>query len=325
MSTEAYEFAGTSGSRQVEVIEVGTRDGLQIEQRIIAAQDKIALINEMIDSGMRHIEVTSFVSPKAVPQLADAEQVLAGIKKRADTNLMALVPNQRAAERACDTPLDGAVLLCSASNTHNGKNLNRTITESLATMDQVAHTLKSGGITLYGAIATTFGCPFEGEVAFEDVLRIARTYADLGVQHITLSDTTGMATPSNIRDMVRAMRAELPDREFGLHLHNTRGIGLANVLAGLNEGVRRFDASVGGLGGCPFAAGATGNICTEDLLYLLQECGYDTGVDLERAIGVAQHMESLLGKPLVGQVMRAGPRLKLHSTNAVKTASGGHA
>ena len=306
----------------VEVTEVGTRDGLQIESKLIPAAQKIELINRVIDAGIRSIEVTSFVSPKAVPQLADAEQVIDGIARRSDTFLSALVPNLRAAERACDTSLDAGVLLCSASNTHNRKNLNRSIDESIAGFPAVAEKLRSKGIQLIGAIATTFGCPFEGEVAFADVLRIGRAYADLGVRYITLSDTTGMATPRNIRGVVQAMRIELPNAEFALHLHNTRGAGLANVMVGLDEGIRRFDSSVGGLGGCPFAAGATGNICTEDLVYLLEESGYRTGIDLSKAIAVALRMEELLGKPLVGQVMRAGPRLRLHSAADVRTAAG---
>jgi hydroxymethylglutaryl-CoA lyase len=306
----------------VEITEVGTRDGLQIESKIIPAVQKIELINRMIDAGIRSIEVTSFVSPKAVPQLADAEQVIDGIVRRSDTFLSALVPNLRAAERACDTSLDAGVLLCSASNTHNRKNLNRSIDESIVCFPAVAEKLRSKGIELIGAIATTFGCPFEGEVAFEDVLRIGRAYADLGVRYITLSDTTGMATPRNIRRVVQAMRAEFPDAELALHLHNTRGAGLANVMVGLDEGIRRLDSSVGGLGGCPFAAGATGNICTEDLVYLLEESSYHTGIDLTKAIEVALRMEELLGKPLVGQVMRAGPRLRLHSATDVRTAAG---
>ena len=317
-----FSHASVAAAPQIEVIEVGTRDGLQIEKTIVSPADKIALINQMLDAGLRSIEVTSFVSPKAVPQLADAFDVLHGIRKRSDTCLTALVPNKRGAERACDTPLDGGVLLVSASNTHNLKNLNRTVDDSMAGFDTVAQTLRDGGIQLFGAIATTFGCPFEGEVPIADVVRIARHYGDLGVRAIALSDTTGMATPRNIRAVVRAVREAVPTVELGLHLHNTRGIGLANVLAGLDEGIRRFDSSVGGLGGCPFAAGATGNICTEDLLYLLAECGYETGVNLQAAIGVAQRMEALLNKPLSGQVMRAGPRLALHSTDAVATAAG---
>ncbi|HWX48417.1 MAG TPA: hydroxymethylglutaryl-CoA lyase [Roseomonas sp.] len=306
----------------VEVVEVGTRDGLQIEPTLVPTAEKIALVNSMIDSGIRHIEVTSFVSPKAVPQLADAEQVLAGIRKLSDTNLMALVPNLRAAERACSTPLDGGVLLISASETHNRKNLNRSIDASLEGFPAVAAILRQGGIEVLGAMAVAFGCPFEGDVPLANVLRIARTYADLGVTHVTLGDTTGMATPRNIRATLRALRAELPGMEFTLHLHNTRGVGLANVLVGLEEGVRRFDSAAGGLGGCPFAAGATGNICTEDLIYLLHESGWETGIDLEKIIAIAHRMERLLGKPLAGQVMRAGPRLRLHAADAVPTAAG---
>jgi len=323
MSRKVFEASlRPTSDRAVEVIEVGTRDGLQIEKRIVPAAQKIALVNRMIEAGIRTIEVTSFVSPKAVPQMADAEAVLAGIARRPDTTLTALVPNLRGAERACNTSLDAAVLLCSASNTHNQKNLNRTIQESIAGFAAVADKLREKDMGLIGAIATTFGCPFEGDVSLSDVLRIAEGYVKVGVQCVTLSDTTGMATPRNIRSVVRAARAEFPHMVFGLHLHNTRGIGLANVVVGLQEGIRRFDSSVGGLGGCPFAAGATGNICTEDLLFLLDESGYETGVDLEKAITVALYMEELLGRPLTGQVMRAGPRLRLHSVDAVRTAAG---
>ncbi len=310
------------GNNRVEVIEVGTRDGLQIERFIVPPARKIEILNDMIESGLRSIEVTSFVSPKAVPQLADAAEVLAGVRKRADTYLMALVPNVKAAERAAQTPLDGGVLLCSTSETHNRKNLNRSIAESVAVFPQVAKQLRAAGIDALGAMATAFGCPFEGEVPVDSVLRIARAYADLGIDHVSLGDTTGMATPTNIRRVVRALKAEFPAMDITLHLHNTRGIGLANVLVGLEEGIRRFDSSVAGLGGCPFAAGATGNICTEDLIYLLHESGYETGIDLQKAIAVALKMEQTLGRQLSGQVMRAGPRLTLHEADAVQTAAG---
>lgn len=309
----------------VYVTEVGTRDGLQIEPTYIPAARKIELIDDMIAAGIRHIEVTSFVSPKAVPQLADAEDVLAGITRRADTRLSALVPNLRAAQRAVRTSVDAAVLLCSASNTHNRKNLNRGVDESLAGLPDMAACLAGGRAPkrLIGAVATAFGCPFEGDIAIDDVLKITRAYVEAGVTEITLSDTTGMATPLNLRALVRAVRAATPAHvELALHLHNTRGIGLANVLVGLEEGIYRYDASVGGLGGCPFAPGATGNICTEDLLYLLAEAGYDTGVDLDAAIAVANKMEAFVGKRLVGQVMRAGARLNLHDADAVATAAG---
>ena len=325
-TTQAGKTGGsdraTGNAKWVEVIEVGTRDGLQIERFIVPAERKIEIINDMIDSGLRSIEVTSFVSPKAVPQLADAAQVLAGIRKRDDTYLMALVPNVKAAERASETPLDGGVLLCSASETHNRKNLNRSIDESIAGFPEVARRLREADIDVRGAMATVFGCPFEGEVKIESLLRIAHAYVDLGISHVGMGDTTGMATPTNIRQVVRALKTEFPEVEFTLHLHNTRGIGLANVLVGLDEGIRRFDSSVAGLGGCPFAAGATGNICTEDLVYLLHESGYETGVDLQKAIAVATKMEQTLGRQLSGQVMRAGPRLTLHEADAVQTAAG---
>ena len=322
MRLESTASSAGPDDHAVEVTEVGTRDGLQIEPMHVPANQKIELVNRMIAAGIRSIEVTSFVSPRAVPQLADAEEVLQGVARRPDTFLSALVPNLRGAERACDTPLDAGVLVCSASETHNRKNLNRGIDESIAGFEAIVDKLRSRGIGFIGAIATTFGCPFEGEVDFQDVLRIGRAYQRLGATCITLSDTTGMATPRNVRSLVRAMRAALPGAEFALHLHNTRGAGLANVMVGLDEGIRRFDSSVGGLGGCPFAAGATGNICTEDLVYLLEESGYRTGIDLDKAIEVALLMEKVLGKRLVGQVMRAGPRLRLHATSAVATAAG---
>lgn len=324
-------FAATADPRStmpfVTVTEVGTRDGLQIEPTLISTAKKIELIQDMLAAGIRNIEVTSFVSPKAVPQLADAEDVLAGITRDPGTRLSALVPNLRAAQRAVTTPLDAGVLLCSASNTHNRKNLNRSVDESLAALREVADCLKAGGSTygpksLIGAVATAFGCPFEGDIAIDDVLKIVRAYVAAGATEITLSDTTGMATPVHIRALVRRVREEVPGVELALHLHNTRGVGLVNVLIGLEEGIYRYDSAMGGLGGCPFAAGATGNICTEDLLYLLSESGYETGIDLQGAIGVALKAEAFLGKPLVGQVMRAGPRLRLHASDAVATAAG---
>ena len=315
-------FSGPRSDRFVEVVEVGTRDGLQIEPTMVPAKHKIALVNRMIEAGIREIEVTSFVSPKAVPQLADAEEVLAGIDKRSDTFLTALVPNLRAAERAAGTPLDGGSLLVSASETHNRKNLNRSIQDSINGFPAIAGKLREAGFKVLGGMAVAFGCPFEGDVPISQVLRIAQAYAALGIDHIGLGDTTGMATPNNIRALVRALRGEFPQIGLTLHLHNTRGIGLANVLVGLEEGVRRFEFATGGLGGCPFAAGATGNICTEDLIYLLHESGWETGIDLEKVIAIAHQMAGYLGKPLVGQVMRAGPRLRLHAADAVPTAAG---
>lgn len=306
----------------IEVVEVGPRDGLQIERQFIATETKIAIIDGLIEAGVRHLEATSFVSPRAVPQLADAEAVLAGLSRRKEAFLTALVPNARGAERACQAGVDGIVIFCSASESHNRKNVNRSITESLDGFKAVARLVEGTGIEIIGGIATSFGCPFEGEVPPESVVRIARAYRDLGVRRIGLGDTTGMATPPTVKAALDALRQATPEVDVGLHFHNTRGVGLANVLVGLAEGVTRFDASIGGLGGCPFAAGATGNICTEDLVYLLHESGYQTGIALDKLVGVARQVEGVLGRALPGQVMKAGPRLTRHAPDEVATAAG---
>jgi hydroxymethylglutaryl-CoA lyase len=321
-SYQAAQPENGAGTRQIEVVEVGPRDGFQIERQFIPTETKIAIIDGLIEAGLRHLEATSFVSPRAVPQLADAEEVLAGLSRRNEAFLTALVPNARGAERACQAGIDGVVIFCSASETHNRKNVNRAIAESLDGFKEVARLVEGTGIELIGGIATSFGCPFEGEVPPDSVVRIARAYRDLGVRRIGLGDTTGMATPPTVRAALAALREATPELDVGLHFHNTRGIGLANVLVGLSEGVTRFDASIGGLGGCPFAAGATGNICTEDLVYMLHESGYQTGIDLQRLIGVARRMEDVLGRTLPGQVMKAGPRLERHRTDEVATAAG---
>jgi hydroxymethylglutaryl-CoA lyase len=307
---------------RVEIIEVGTRDGLQIESKWVPTDQKIAILNAMIGSGIRTIEVTSFVSPKAVPQLSDATEVLAGLIRRHDTYLMALIPNEKGAERAALSLLDGGVLFCSASETHNRKNLNCEIDQTIQRFKPIVKHLHQAGMDAIGAVATAFGCPFEGDVHIESTLKIVGAYVDLGISHVTLGDTTGMATPLNIRSTVRALFRVFPKLQIGLHLHNTRGVGLANVIVGLQEGIRRFDSSVGGLGGCPFAPGATGNICTEDLVYLLSESGFCTGIDLSKAIKVALQMERMLGRGLSGQLMRSGPRLALHSADAIPSAVG---
>jgi hydroxymethylglutaryl-CoA lyase len=267
--------------------------------------------------------VTSFVSPRAVPQLADAEDVLSGIDRPRDAVLSALVPNARGAARAAAARVDEIHLVCSASDTHNRKNLNRPTRETLDGFGEVMSIAREAGITVAGGIATAFGCPFEGDVPPARLVEIARTYRDTyGIHHVGLGDTTGMATPNTVRAALRALRAELPDVEIGLHFHNTRGVGLACVMVGLAEGVTHYDASVGGLGGCPFAAGATGNICTEDLVYLLHESGYRTGVDLDKMIDAARLTERIIGRELPGQVMKSGHRLRLHPVESVATAAG---
>lgn len=307
----------------ITVCEVGPRDGFQMEDRFIPTDRKVEIINGLLAAGLRRIQVTSFVSPRAVPQLADADAVMAAIDRPEGAVFSALVPNARGAERAAAANVHAMNVFCSASETHNRKNVNKPVDETLEGFRDVASIAQGAGITLTGGIATAFGCPFEGDVPVEQLATMARFYRDeLGIGHIGLGDTTGMATPKTVRAALSALREAVPDMHIGLHFHNTRGVGLANVMVGLEEGITYYDASIGGLGGCPFAAGATGNICTEDLVYLLEESGYETGVDLDALIAVSKQTEAVIGRDLPGQVMKAGPRLRLHPVNAVRTAAG---
>ncbi|WP_420562488.1 hydroxymethylglutaryl-CoA lyase [Thalassobaculum sp.] len=308
--------------RKVEVTEVGPRDGLQAEKRMIPAAEKIALINRLIDAGVPRIEATSFVSPKAVPQLADAAEVMAGIDRSKGAIIATLVPNARGAIRAAECQVDEMVVFVSASESHNKKNVNRSVEESLKGFEEVAKIAGDAKIPVHGAIATSFGCPFEGNVAPERLGMIAKRFQDMGFVGMTFGDTTGMATPPTVRAGIAAVREAAPKLTMGLHFHNTRGIGLANVMVGLDEGIDKYESSFGGTGGCPFAPGATGNICTEDLVYLLHEMGIETGIDLRKLMAIGCDVETVVGHPLPGQVMKAGQRLDLHDMDAVRTAEG---
>jgi hydroxymethylglutaryl-CoA lyase len=306
----------------VTVTEVGTRDGFQAEPEFIATANKVATINGLIDAGVRSIEATSFVSPRALPQLADAAEVLAQVHRNPNVRLAVLVPNARGAERAAAAKADMMVGFISASESHCKTNLNKSIDQAIADFAEVVPIARQWDIKLRGAVATAFGCPFEGEVSLDNILKIVGSYDAHGIRNITFGDTTGMATPPVVTRVVDAVRNKYPDMEIALHFHNTRGVGLANVMNGLQLGVREFESSIAGLGGCPFAPGATGNICTEDLVYLLEECGYETGIDLEKLIGVAKQVEQMMGRQLPGQMMKAGPRLKLMSLDSVRRAVG---
>ena len=306
----------------VTVTEVGTRDGFQAEPELIATADKVATINGLIDAGVRSIEATSFVSPRALPQLADAAEVLAQVHRNPNVRLAVLVPNARGAERAAAAKADMMVGFISASESHCKTNLNKSIDQAIADFAEVVPIARQWDIKLRGAVATAFGCPFEGEVSLDNILKIVGSYDAHGIRNITFGDTTGMATPPVVTRVVDAVRNKYPHMEIALHFHNTRGVGLANVMNGLQLGVREFESSIGGLGGCPFAPGATGNICTEDLVYLLHECGYETGIDLDKLIEVAKGVERMMGRQLPGQMMKAGPRLKLMSLDSVRRAVG---
>ena len=294
---------------EVLLTEVGLRDGFQMADRFVPTDLKVGLGESLIAAGLRRLEVTSFVSPRAVPQLADAQEVVARLKTKG-ARLAALAPNPRGAERAVAAGVDEIVVFVSASETHNFQNVNRTIAASLTGIAEMHSIGRSAGVPLCGAVATAFGCPFEGDVSVEAPLKIIRRYVELGILDISLGDTTGMATPPLIERLCRAIQRELPEVRLALHFHNTRGIGLVNVLTGLNLGVARFESSIAGLGGCPFAPGATGNVCSEDLVYLLQELDIATGIDLESLIAIARRVEAFFARSLPGQVMKAGPRLQ---------------
>ena len=308
--------------KKVEITEVGPRDGLQAESYFVPTKEKINMINSLIEAGVPRIEFSSFVSPKAVPQLADVNEVLAGLNRTTDTILAALVPNARGAIRACEAGVDEIIVFMSASESHNLKNVNRTVDESLAGFDDVAKIADDAGIPVHGVIATALGCPFEGDVPVEKLSYIAKHYRELGFTGLGLGDTTGMATPLVVQKAVRHLQDTVPELPLGLHFHNTRGIGLVNVMVGLDEGIENYDASFGGMGGCPFAPKATGNICTEDLVYMMNELEIETDINLAKLIGVAKDVERVMGRELPGQVMKAGPRLQLHSMADVATASG---
>lgn len=292
----------------VTLREVGPRDGLQAESRILPTEAKAALIRCLFGTGIRRIEVTSFVHPRAVPQLADAEALMAAVDRPAGVRLSALAPNRAGAERALRCGVDEVSVFVAASETFNRHNLRRSTEEALADAAAVAEVVRDRGPVLSGFVVTAFGCPYEGAVREEAVLRIIERYARLGVRSVYLGDTIGVAHPRQVERLCRAALGRFPELEFGLHFHDTRGAALANVLAGLEAGVTVFDGSVGGLGGCPYAPGATGNVATEDLVDMLEAMGVHTGIDLDALLGCARLAQEMVGRELPSHVLRAGPR-----------------
>jgi hydroxymethylglutaryl-CoA lyase len=292
---------------RVTITEVGTRDGLQIEPGFVATDDKVELVNRLSAAGLPRIEVTSFVHPKAVPQMADAAAVMARSERRPGTIYFALVPNERGAERAIEARAGGLTLVVSASESHNLANVNMPVAESLDRSAGVVELARQAGIPVVAIISTSFGCPFEGEVPLSRVEWIVDRFAGMGVQGVSLADTTGMANPLQVARTFEQVLPKWPSLEWHLHVHNTRGMAIANILAAMEVGIDQFDASIGGLGGCPFAPDATGNVCTEDLVHFLEAVGVQTGIDLGRLIDTARFAERLVGHELPGQVMKAGP------------------
>jgi len=295
---------------RISLREVGPRDGLQNEAPVPTSA-KVALIDALTGTGLERIEAVSFVHPAAVPSMADAEQVWQAVERSDHVRYSALVPNVRGAQRALAAGFTEIEVVVSASDTHNRKNVNRSTEQSLAEITALLAAAHEAGATCQVIVSTAFGCPYEGDVPLERVLAVAdRALAD-GADGVSYGDTTGMATPGRVTALVGETRMRFPDAELNLHFHNTRGTGLANVLAALQLGVVDFDASVGGLGGCPYAPGATGNVCTEDLVHMVEDMGIDTGVDLPALLAAAREAERLVGRTLPSQLLRAGPRTRL--------------
>ncbi|HEY7949207.1 MAG TPA: hydroxymethylglutaryl-CoA lyase [Solirubrobacterales bacterium] len=293
----------------VRIREVGPRDGFQNEPETIATADKVRLIDMLSSSGLKRVEITSFVRPDVIPQLSDAEEVLTGIQRRDGVAFSVLVPNERGLERALALRdrFDEISVFLSASETHNRKNVNRSIGESLAGLEQTLETAREAGLRREGVIATSFGCPYEGEVPLDRVLGIAERLAAAGCEEVGFGDTTGMANPRQVGEFFAAARERLDGVELTAHFHNTRGQGLANVLAALEQGVDSFESSFGELGGCPVPPGATGNVATEDVVSMLHEMGVETGVDLGALVEASRAAQRVLGRPLGSHVLRAGP------------------
>jgi hydroxymethylglutaryl-CoA lyase len=294
---------------RVSMREVGPRDGFQNEPETIATADKIRLVDMLSATGVRRIEVTSFVRADVIPQLADAAEVLEGVERRPGVSFSVLIPNERGLERAL--PLrerfDEISVFLSASESHNQANVNRPIANSLAGLERTLAVAGEAGLRREGVISTSFGCPYEGEVPPERVFEIAERLIAAGCAEIGFGDTTGMANPRQVREFFAAARERLTGVELTAHFHNTRGQGLANVLAALEEGVTSFEASFGELGGCPVPPGSTGNVSSEDVVSMLHEMGIETGIDLPALIAASRAAQEVLGRPLGAHVLRAGP------------------
>jgi hydroxymethylglutaryl-CoA lyase len=293
----------------VRIREVGPRDGFQNEPETIPTAEKVRLIDLLSGSGLRRLEVTSFVRPDVIPQLSDAEEVLAAVQRRDGVSFSVLIPNERGLERALGLRerFDEINVFVSASETHNLENVNRTIEESLAGLERTLATAREAGLRCEGVISTSFGCPYEGEVPPERVFAIAERLTAAGCGEVGFGDTTGMANPVQVGEFFAAARERLGGVELTAHFHNTRGQGLANVLAALEQGVDSFESSFGELGGCPVPPGATGNVATEDVVSMLHEMGIETGIDLPRLIEAARAAQDALGRPLGAHVLTAGP------------------
>ena len=282
--------------KHVTLKEVGPRDGLQNEKTHIATADKVQLVNLLSQTGLNYIEVTSFVHPKWIPQLADAVEVLQAIKRQKDITYAALVPNMRGLERALQAEVDEVSVFMSASESHNQSNINKSIDETFPILQEVVNGAKAAHKNVRGYISTVIGCPYEGYIQPEKVLRVTEKLLEMGVDEISLGDTIGVGVPTQVENLLEELLKRYPVENFAMHFHDTRGTALANIVKSLEIGITKFDSALGGLGGCPYAKGASGNVATEDLLYLLDEMGIKTGVELNKVLEAALFIEQKLGK-----------------------------
>ncbi len=292
----------------VRIREVGPRDGIQSEKATVATADKIAFVDALSATGLRYIEAVSFVSPKAIPQMADAREVWNGIARGAGVVYSALVPNRKGAEIAADVRVDSMQVFIAATDSYNLNNVRKKVRDSIEDVRAVVDVARGAGIPVEGTISTAFGCPYEGDVPPERVVEVSRWMAGTGIDTISYGDTTGMGTPRRVTDVATALREELPELSLNMHFHDTRGTGLANVVTALDLGIDYFDASIGGMGGSPYAAGATGNIATEDLVHMLADMEIATGVDLEVLLEAGRLAQGFIRGELPGKVLKAGPR-----------------
>lgn len=313
---------------RITVYEVGPRDGLQNEAREVSTERKVALVAALADAGLSRIEATSFVSPRWIPQLADAAEVVARLPRRPGLGYVVLVPNAKgldrlleALARAPERPRVDAAVFMSASETHNQKNIAKSIAETWPVFEEVLSRALGEGLAVRGYVSTALGCPYEGRVAPERVVEIAARLLDLGCHQVSLGDTIGVGTPNQVRDLAARMLARARPEQVALHLHDTRGTALANVLAGIEAGITTFDASIGGLGGCPYAPGASGNLATEDLVYMLHGMGHETGVDWGKLVAAGALAQEVVGRTLPGKALQAELGARARAARAEASAS----
>ncbi|MFO0663451.1 MAG: hydroxymethylglutaryl-CoA lyase [Polyangiaceae bacterium] len=293
---------------EISVYEVGPRDGLQNEKATVPLQDKLRLVEGLVSAGLRRIEITSFVSPKWIPQLADADEVATRVRPADGVVYSALCPNAKGLERAAAAKLPEVAVFLSASETHNKKNVNKTIEETLAAFSETIGPAIELGMRVRGYVSTVWGCPYEGDVDPKASIRIAKRLFEMGCYQVSLGDTIGSGTPKQTEAIMKMMLSEFPTEGLAMHMHDTRGTALANIVVGLELGIRHFDSAVGGMGGCPYAPGAAGNVATEDLVYMLDGMGLKSGVDLGQLLEVGKAAESIVGRKLPSKVLMAGAR-----------------